>query len=186
MAGFKMNIEGSNGFDNTLDYIIKTEIPMSALGDANKLAQGLLGEINKAAGTNVKTNETFDVTLRIVGTSDNPKIKSSLGGIGDGKGNDDKLTKGKAKEELNKMKEEAAKQAREEVDKLKKQAEDSIRIEAAKIQKQAEDSIRNEADRLMKEAEEEAKKEAEKAVKKAAEDLGKEGKKAIEGLFKKK
>ena len=143
MAGFKMNIEGSNGFDNTLDYIVKTKIPMSALGDANKLAQGLLGEINKAAGTNVKTNETFDVTLRIGGTSDNPKIKSSLGALGGGKGNDDKLTKEKAKEELNKMKEEAAKQAREEVDKLKKQAEDSIRIEAAKIQKLAEDSIRN-------------------------------------------
>ena len=182
MAGFKMNIEGSNGFDNTLDYIVKTEIPMSALGDANKLAQGLLGEINKAAGTNVKTNETFDVTLRIGGTSDNPKIKSSLGALGGGKGNDDKLTKEKAKEELNKMKEEAAKQAREEVDKLKKQAEDSIRIEAAKIQKQAEDSIHNEADRLMKELEKEAKKEAEKA----AEDIGKEAKKAIEGLFKKR
>ena len=182
MAGFKMNIEGSNGFDNTLDYIVKTEIPMSALGDANKLAQGLLGEINKAAGTNVKTNETFDVTLRIGGTSDNPKIKSSLGTLDSGKGNVDKLTKEKAKEELNKMKEEAAKKAREEVDKLKKQAEDSIRIEAAKIQKLAEDSIRNEADRLMKELEKEAKKEAEKA----AEDIGKEAKKAIEGLFKKR
>ena len=182
MAGFKMNIEGSNGFDNTLDYIVKTKIPMSALGDANKLAQGLLGEINKAAGTNVKTNETFDVTLRISGTSDNPKIKSSLGALDGGKGNIDKFTKEKAKEELNKMKEEAAKKAREEVDKLKKQAEDSIRIEAAKIQKLAEDSIRDEADRLMKELEKEAKKEAEKA----AGDIGKEAKKAIEGLFKKR
>jgi len=158
---------------------------MSALGDANKLAQDLLGQLNAAAGTNVKTDETFDVTLRIGGTSDKPVIKSSLGDIGGGKGNGGKLTKEKAKEEMNKLKDEAEKAAREEVAKLQKQAEDSIRNEAARLQKVAEDSIRKEAARLQKEAEEAAKKEAEKAAKKAAEEVGKEAKKALDGLFKK-
>ena len=106
LGDLNANVSGSNGFDQTLDYLIKTAIPMDALGAGAGMAKGLLDQFNQKAGTNASLGDEIKVDLRITGTNDKPKIMPSFGsGSGD--------AKTQAKDELKK-------QAKEEIDKLKK------------------------------------------------------------------
>ncbi|MGB0402713.1 MAG: AsmA-like C-terminal region-containing protein [Salibacteraceae bacterium] len=180
MGDYKATIEGSNGFDLTLDYLVATKVPTSALGDASKMAGGLLDQFNQATGANVSMGETIEVKVKIGGTVEKPTIKPVFGNMSGGG------------DESGKMTDQAKKMAQEELDKLAKQAEDSLRKEAARLQKEAEEMARKEVEKLQKEAEEAAKKEAEKlqkeaeaAAKKEADRLLKEAEDKLKGLFKK-
>lgn len=164
MGDYKANIAGSNGFDYTLDYLVKTKIPTKDLGDANKAMQGLLGEFNKAVGSDLSMGDNIDVKIRITGTADNPKLMPDFGS---GSGS--------------KTKKEAAKDmAKEEINKAKKQVADSL----AQLRKLAEDSARKEIERLKKEAEDSIRREAERAAKREAEKLGKQAGDELKKLFK--
>ena len=180
MGDYKATIEGSNGFDLTLDYNVATKVPTSALGDVSKMAGGLLDQFNKATGAKVSMGESIDVKVKIGGTVEKPTIKPVFGKISGDSGESGKMT------------DQAKQMAQEELDKLKKQAEDSLRKEAARLQKEAEEMARKEAEKLQKQAEEAARKEAEKlqkqaeeAAKKEADRLKKEAEDALKGFFKK-
>jgi len=148
LAGVKTTIQGSNGFDQTIDYTLAMQIPKSMLGtQANSLVSGLLGQANAAAGTNLSVPDPVKVKANIGGTVSKPVIKTGLGEKG---GSITEGIKDKAKEEF---------------DKKKQELEDKARAEADKLKKEAEDKARAEADRLKKEAEKKAKKEAEDKVK---------------------
>jgi len=151
LGDLNANVSGSNGFDQTLDYLIKTAIPMDALGAGAGMAKGLLDQFNQQAGTNASLGENIKVDVRVTGTNDKPKITPSFGsGSGD--------TKTQAKDELKK-------QAKEEIDKLKKEAEAQARAEAEKLKKEAEARAREEGDKLKKEAEARAREEGDKLKK---------------------
>ncbi len=73
------NISGSTGFDQTIDYKWKMQIPKSMLGGAATSAiTGLLNQANAAAGTNVALGDKINVTALFGGTVMKPTIKTSL------------------------------------------------------------------------------------------------------------
>jgi len=141
------NIFGSHGFDETMDYVMGTSVPTSALGgQANSVINGLVSQAN-SLGAKFTAGDKIDVDILIKGTFKNPKITPSFKNSGKSATED---LKKQAEEEFKKQKEELERKAKEEADRLKREAEERAR---------------KEAERLKKEAEERAKKEAGKAIK---------------------
>jgi len=164
------NIGGSHGFDETMDYVMKTSIPTAALGSQANAVIGGLSSAAKGFGVNLGATDKIDVDLLVKGTFAKPIITPTFGGKGGA--NMGESLKNMAEDEINKQKEELERKAREEADKLKNQAEQEAaklkgqaEQEAARIKKEAEDKAKKEADRLKKEAEAKAKKEAENKLK---------------------
>lgn len=166
----KVNIFGSNGFDKTIDYTLKFEIPKTELGAAaNGVVNNLLAQAN-AKGANLSVAENIKIDALLEGTISKPKVKLAYNGMGAGALIDD--LKAKAKEEFDKKKAELEARARQEADKLKNQAlqqkaemEAKAKAEIEARKKEAEDRARAEADKLRKQAEEEAKKKGSDALK---------------------
>ena len=145
LGNSNVNISGSNGFDQTIDYTMNIEVPSSEMGGTASAVNGLLGQMGGGSmGDKIKLNAL------IGGTVTKPTIKLGFGGSS-GKSATDAL-KDKAKEELDKKKKELEGQAKAEIDKakaeaerLKKEAEDRAKAEAEKAKKEAEDKLKNEA-----------------------------------------
>jgi hypothetical protein len=161
VAGQKMNLSGSTGLDQTIDYVGKIAIPRSALGSANSAIDKMMADMNKKAGTGVKLNDIINVNLTMGGTFNDPKIGTNMSDV--------------AKNEANSLKDQAA----AELAKKQKELEDKGRAEAERIKKEQEAKVKAEADRLKKEAEDKAKAESDKAKKQVEE----EAKKKLKGLF---
>jgi hypothetical protein len=126
------NISGSTGLDQTIDYKWKMDIPRAMFGkEANSAVEGLLGEANKAAGTNVKMGDKIKVTVNFGGTVTNPTIKT-------GAKDDNKSTTEAVKDQVintvaDKANEEAQKilaDAQAQVDKIK--AETQVQVDKMK------------------------------------------------------
>ncbi|MEO6166286.1 MAG: AsmA-like C-terminal region-containing protein, partial [Chitinophagales bacterium] len=72
-------IEGSNGFDQTIDYNITLAIPKAQLGtQAVGVMNNLVASANKAVGTNYSMPDPINVKVNIGGTVTNPVIKTGL------------------------------------------------------------------------------------------------------------
>jgi len=183
-ADSKANVSGSNGFDMTLDYLVKMEVPSKDLGSAFAEASSAIASQAKSAGLNIGAGDKVKMDLKIGGTASDPSIKPVLAGT------DKTSLKDAAKDELLKQKAELEKKAKEEAERLKKEAEQKAKEEAAKLKNEAE----KEAERLKKEAEEKARKEAErlkkeaeeKAKKEAEQKLKEEAKEGLNNLLKKR
>jgi len=171
-----LNISGSNGFDQSIQYLIKLDAPSGAVGQAANAAVSSLTGGKKVIGERLKAE------IRMGGTFQNPKI---LGVKGDGEGSaqnqaqqalEDKAgeLKDKATEEAERLKKEAEDKARKEAERFKKEAEDKARMEADRLKNAASAKAGQEADRLKKEAEEKARKEADRLKKEAEERARKE------------
>lgn len=168
--GIKSTVAGSNGFDQTIDYRINSQIPRSAFGgQANAVLENMVSAAN-AKGANFSVGDVVPVLIKVGGTVNDPKIGTDVNSAGS-KVMDD--LKAKAKEELDKKKAEAEARAKAEADKLK--AEAQAKLDAEKQRAAAE------AERVKKEAEARAKSVAD-SLKKAAEDAAK---KNLKNLFKK-
>src|SRR5690606_32338661 len=74
-----MNVEGSNGLDQTMDYNLAIQIPRAMLGSAaNETANSLLASLNSKAGTSIALSETVKVNAVLGGTILKPTIKLNL------------------------------------------------------------------------------------------------------------
>ncbi|MBA3664267.1 MAG: membrane assembly protein AsmA [Bacteroidetes bacterium] len=72
-------ISGSTGFDQTIDYKWKMEIPKSMFGGAASSAlDGLLNQANSAAGTKMTVGDKINVTALFGGTVTKPIVKTGL------------------------------------------------------------------------------------------------------------
>jgi len=157
IAGIKTRIEGSNGLDQTIDYKWGMQIPVKSLPPAaGNVVKDLFAKANTTAGTNLSMGENVNVNLKITGTVTNPKVETGLKDAAKGAVDD---LKAKAKEELEKKKQELEDRAKATADSMKRKAEEKTKAEADRIKKEAEQKAKAEADRLKKEAEEKAKKE---------------------------
>jgi len=152
LAGFKSKVRGSNGFDQTIDYTVASDIPRDAFGGA---ASSVLSSLTSKTGVSV--GETIPVEIKIGGTVANPTVSTNLNKMAS-KAMDD--LKAKAKEELERKRKELEDKARAEADRLKNEAESKMKAEVDKAKSEAEAKAKAEADRLKKEAEDKAKKEA--------------------------
>ena len=148
IAGQKLNLSGSTGFDQTINYVGKVGIPRSVMGGANSGVNSLMDQLNKQGGTKIKLNDVINVNLNIGGTFTKPTVSTNLSDV--------------AKNEANSLKDQAAAElqakAKAELDRLKKEAEDKAKAELDKYKKQGEEKAKSESDKLKKQAEEEAKK----------------------------
>jgi hypothetical protein len=161
VGNLKMNISGDQGIDQTLNYIIRTEIPRSDLGSSvNSLIDNL--SVQAAAfGIAFKPADIIKVNVKVTGTFLKPLVTPFFGNTPpDSTAGIKETAKETIKEVVGEKIEETREKVRSEAeiqaDKLIQEAEkqgQQLRDEAAK----AADKIRQEADiqaqRLIKEAE---------------------------------
>ena len=83
--GIIMNVQGSNGLDQSMDYNLALNIPRAMLGaKANETANALIAKLNSTTGTNVTMSETIKVNAVLGGTILKPTIGLKYG-AGDAK-----------------------------------------------------------------------------------------------------
>ncbi|HTN19813.1 MAG TPA: AsmA-like C-terminal region-containing protein [Pelobium sp.] len=133
-----MNVQGSNGLDQSLDYVLGINLPRAMLGKTNETANSLLASLNKKIGSNVEVNETVKVNALLGGTITKPTLKLDLAsGL-----------KNEAQSIVNQLvadkKAELQNQAKEEVTKLSNQAKEQLQQKTDTLKKQAEQRIQNE------------------------------------------
>ena len=123
-------VKGSTGFDQTIDYTWKMEIPRAELGSQlNDAANSLLSQANKKAGTDLKLGEKINIKALFGGTISKPTIKTDILGS-------DKSTKEQVKEVVTKGVDMAKGKAKEEADKILKDAQeqaDKIKADAKNL-----------------------------------------------------
>jgi hypothetical protein len=151
LGNIKLNISGDQGLDQTLNFVVRTEIPRSELGDAAGALMGSLAAQAAAMGMNLTPPEIIKVNLKIGGTFLKPVITPSFAGS-EGVNPVTTVTEAVKEEVTEKVNEEARAQA----DKILKEAEE----QAKKLREEAASSakvIRTEADlqgkKLIKDAE---------------------------------
>jgi hypothetical protein len=161
-GNLKMNISGDQGIDQTLNYLVKTEIPRSDLGSSvNSLIDNLSSQA-AAFGIAYKPSEVLKVNLKVTGTAGKPVIMPFFGaGGGESTGGTKAAVKDVAKQTIDKTIDDAKDKAREEAE-----------IQAARLVEEAEmrgQQIRDEAARAAENLRKEADAQAQKLIDGAAE-----------------
>lgn len=160
-GNLRMNIGGDQGLDQTINYIVKTEIPRSDLGSSvNSLIDNLSSQA-AAFGIAYKPSEILKVNLKVTGTFGKPVI-SPFFGSGSGESSDGGI---KAT-----VKEVAKKTVDDAVDKVKDKARVEAEEQAARLVQEAEEQgqrLRDEASRAAVKIREEAEVQAQKLVNEA-------------------
>lgn len=140
VGNIKMNVSGDQGIDQTLNYLIKTEIPRSDLGSS---VNSLIDNLSKQAaafGIAFKPSDVIKVNVKVTGTFGKPVVLPVFGNTSGESGGG---LLGTAKETVNqtigntvdKGKEELRKEAEAQGNKLIQEAEirgQQLRDEAAK------------------------------------------------------
>jgi hypothetical protein len=141
LAGTKAKIEGSNGFDQTIDYTVNLSIPQSQMGpQASGVMNNLVASANKATGTSFSIPDPVNVKVLIGGTVTNPVIKTGL------KDAAMSITES-VKEEVQELVEEKIEEGKE----MAKAEADKLILEAEKQAKLLHDAAVLNADKLTKE-----------------------------------
>ena len=152
-GNMKMNISGDQGIDQTINYVVKTEMPRSDLGSSvNSLIDNLASQA-ATYGIAYKPSDVLKVNLKVTGTVTKPVIApffgSTPGESGGGGGGVKEAAKEAIKQTIDntvdKGKDKARAEAEEQGARLVKEAEErgqQIRDEAAKRAEQ----LRQEAD----------------------------------------
>lgn len=149
-GNLKMNISGDQGLDQTINYMVKTEIPRSDLGGSvNSLIDNLSASAS-ALGIKYKVSDVIKVNVKVTGTFTKPVIVPVFGNTsgettGGAKAAATEAVKETIDNAIDKGKEKARAEAEAAGDKLIKEAEvrgQQVKDEAAK----AAGNIRREAD----------------------------------------
>jgi hypothetical protein len=139
-GNLKMNISGDQGIDQTLNYIVKTEIPRSDLGGSINSFIDNLSSQAAAFGIAFKPSDMLKVNVRVTGTFAKPEVVPFFGN--DTGGSSEGVNPGATEalkqtidNSVDKAKEKARAEAEIQGDKLVKEAEirgQQLREEAAK------------------------------------------------------
>jgi hypothetical protein len=133
MGNITGTVQGSTGFDQTIDYVWNLQIPRAEFGSAANAAAGsLLDQLNKTAGTDIKMSEKVKIKAIFGGTVTKPTIKTDLFGAGDKPVKEE--VKEQVKELVNQGIDMAKQKAKEEAEKIMKDAQaqsDKIKADAA-------------------------------------------------------
>jgi len=155
----KAKVSGWNSLDGKMDYTMAASINRDEFGGAaNAQATQLMVVLNQKVGANMQLPQFIDLDVKITGDVTDPKFAVYPKGTS---GEANKSVKDqvkdvlvdKAKEEAEKLKQQAEEEARKKADELKAQAQ----AEADKQKKIAEDKVKAEADKLKKDAADKAK-----------------------------
>jgi len=162
VGNIKMNISGDQGIDQTVNWVIRTEIPRADLGNAaNSLIESLSSQAS-AFGVKISPADVIKVNLNVTGTFLKPLVKPFFGESGTESKSAD--IKEKAVETVKETVEEKVDDAREKVkseaeiqgDRLVQEAEEQgrkLRDEAAAAAEKIRQEARTRAEKLVREAE---------------------------------
>jgi hypothetical protein len=169
IGNYAAKIAGSNGLDQSIEYIVNVEIPRSEFGGAaNSVLNNLTARAN-AGGLKGGLGDMIPVAVKITGTFNDPKISTDIRQqTNDAMMDLKKQAQEKLKEEADRKKKELEERANTEKEKLMQQAEkekERLRQEAEKAKKEAERKLNEEKEKARKKAEEEAKKNLNKLLK---------------------
>jgi hypothetical protein len=149
-GNLKMNIGGDQGLDQTINYIVKTEIPRSDLGNSvNSLINNLTTQA-ASYGVAFKPSDVIKVNVKVTGTFTKPEVAPFFGSsTGESTGVGVKeAVKETVKETVvnavDKGKEKARAEAEEQGARIIKEAEDKAQLVRDEASKSAE-QIRSEA-----------------------------------------
>mgnify|MGYP005847018207 CR=1 FL=1 len=163
-------VGGSNGFDQTIDYVWSMNIPRSSFGGAaNAVLKNLTAQATQQ-GINANVGELINVDIIIGGTVQQPTIKTNLHEKGkEAMESIKEQVKEKVEEKVKEVVEDVKVKASEEAEKILKDAQikaDQIKAEGKRIA----DQIRSEANAQAQKIESQAKNPLEKAAAKTAAD----------------
>ncbi len=127
VKGVSMNIQGSNGIDQTMDYDLVLNVPRAMLGTkANDAANTALASLNSKLGTNVAIGEMIKVNANLLGTFLQPTVKLKYG-VGEGSATN--VAKTVINQVVAEKKAEIEGKVQEKVDTLKKKAVEKVSSE---------------------------------------------------------
>lgn len=147
MKDIVMDMEGTNSFDQTINYEVKMSVPSDKFGGAASLANDFLSK-QKIPLLNLSVPQILNFHLNVSGAMTNPVVKIVKITTGDGdKGIKDQL-KDQVQEQFNQVKDDLTIKAKEEADKAKAQAQAEVdkakaqaQAEAAKVKQKAQEEI---------------------------------------------
>jgi hypothetical protein len=135
VEGFDAIISGSNALDKSIDYLMKLNLPASAVKqNINTALSSLIKQ-----DVNLLTDETVVIDINVTGSVDNPQVQTSLAQIAKGAG--DQLKK-EAEAEAERRKQELERQAKEKVEAQKQALEDTLKKEAEERTKEQTEDIK--------------------------------------------
>jgi hypothetical protein len=188
----KAKVSGWTAFDQTINYVMKLEVPRELFGNqANAVLDDLASRAN-ISGTSLSLGKTIDLDVLITGTATEPKVATNLANLGKNVIED---TRKQIEEELQKKKEEAVQKAAEEAERILNEADMQARkiLEEARVRadevimaaQAAAVEVRAESDKQAKKLMDDARGKgtlAELGAKKASDELKREGNKRAEQL----
>lgn len=125
----EMQIGGTHGLDQTIDYIVAMKVPRKYLGtQGNNLVNGLVTQANNK-GVPVKIGEMVDLNIHMGGLMSNPTIKTDL-----------KEVAGDAVQEL---KQQAQDFAQQKIDSSKQTIKDSANAVKNQVVNDLKDDLKN-------------------------------------------
>jgi hypothetical protein len=81
LGGLTMNVAGSNGIDQSLEYTLGLKVPRSLLGGgANQAIAGLMSKAGQA-GVNLSAAPEIPLGIQLGGTVTNPSIQAEVGNL---------------------------------------------------------------------------------------------------------
>lgn len=180
VAGKSLQLSGSSGLDQSIDYKGTTNVNKSELGQINTALESALTKLNSKTGASIKTSETVALGIGIGGTFTKPVITTNLADLAKQEANN---LKDQAKEELERQKKLLEEKANAEKERLKAEAlakKQELENKAKEEAEKAKQKAQAELDNAKKEAEAKAAAEKERLKKQAEE----EAKKKLKGLLK--
>lgn len=144
-GNLKMNISGDQGLDQTINYIVKTEIPRSDLGSSvNSLIDNLSAQA-ASYGIAYKPADVLKVNVKVTGTFTKPEVAPFFG---------EKSTTGERTGGVKETVKETVKQSVDNaVDKGKEKARAEAEAQGAKLVQEAETKAQQLRDEAAKRAE---------------------------------
>jgi hypothetical protein len=129
MKDIDMEIVGSHGFDQSMDYTANLDLPRSLLGgQANAAVNNVIAQAN-AKGIAVKANERVNLPVKIGGTITNPAIKTDVAAA--------------LSNTAGGLKQQATDLVKAHVDSAKQQLRDTVRSVGGQILKDAGNQLKN-------------------------------------------
>jgi hypothetical protein len=160
VGNIKMNIGGDQGLDQTMNYLIKTEIPRADLGSSVNSLIDNLSSLASSVGVKYKPSDIIKINVKVSGVFGKPVVMPVFGS---GSGEQSSAGAGSVKESVKQLtggavdqgKEKLRQEAESKGDKLIQEAEAravQIRVEAAKAAEKVKQEAAVQGQKLVDEA----------------------------------
>ena len=150
-AGIKTTVSGSQGIDQTLDYLFQMDVPKSQFGKAGEQVLNKLLDNPLAKSLNIGQSETLPVNIKLTGDINDPQAALVLDpSRTGGQQSATQQVKQKAKEEVKQVVEDQKQKVKEEASRQAEKILQEAREEARRVENQAQKlaaEIRKEGDR---------------------------------------